>query len=396
MNDIDTRKGWIALCIIQCACMIDLAAIPLWVGTLMESYRFDARQAGALASLYIGSAVIGGLATAPLFSRMRSGRHIATAGLALAALCFFGLTRVTGFVEMAVLHALAGLSVGPALAVTEGTIGRSARPHRLFALTAVCLSLTAAGFLAIMPGFLRDLGGVLFFQVICAILVAGSVTAMLLFPSSGSAPALQASAAGSVPKVPASAWAGVAGLFFMSLVYSMTMSFVERVGDFRDYGVAFVTAVLSVMAFIKLFPAAIAGLLEHKVEPKTVLLTMPVIQALCCAAIFAVPVPAVYAIAACVFIGTLIFSHVFAFGLISRIDLSGKSVAASPSVMLAGSAVGPILGGTVITAFGYSFLAVVGAVVGFMAFAAFGRIDRAAGAALTPGFGARVEDASAH
>jgi predicted MFS family arabinose efflux permease len=396
MIDIDTRKGWTALCIIQCACMIDLAAIPLWVGTLMESYGFDARQAGALASLYIGSAVVGGLATAPLFSRMRSGRHIATIGLALAALCFFGLTRVTGFAEMAVLHALAGLSVGPALAVTEGTIGRSGRPHRLFALTAVCLSLTAAGFLAIMPGFLRDLGGVLFFQVICAILVAGSVMALLFFPACASAPELQESTDRKALKVPTSAWAGVAGLFFMSLVYSMTMSFVERVGDFREYGTTFVTAVLSAMAFIKLFPAAIAGLLEHELEPRSVLLKMPAVQAACCAAIFAVPEPAVYGVAACVFIGTLIFSHVFAFGLISRIDLSGKSVAASPSIMLAGSAIGPILGGTIITAFGYSFLALVGAVVGIMAIAAFSRIERAADAGASPHVGQRDEDAPAH
>lgn len=379
MKDIDRKRGWAALCIIQCACMIDLAAIPLWVGTLMESFGFAARQAGALASLYIASAVIGGLATAPFFSRMQSGRMIATIGLALAAICFLGLTQAAGFAEMAVLHALAGLSVGPALAVTEGTIGRSRNPHRLFALTAVSLSLTAAGFLAIMPGFIRDMGGVFFFQVICAILVLGSITALLLFPASTSAPALQTTSVAPRLKVPESAWAGVAGLFFMSLVYSMTMSFVERVGDFRDYGPAFITTVISVMAFIKLFPAAIAGLLEHKVKPKTVLMAMPVIQAMCCAAIFAIPSPAIYAVAACAFIGTLIFSHVFAFGLISRIDLSGRSVAASPSVMLAGSAVGPILGGTVISAAGYAAVGLIGPIVGVLALIAFSRIDQDAG-----------------
>lgn len=390
MNDIDTKPGWAALCIIQCACMIDLAAIPLWVGTLMESFGFDARQAGTLASLYIASAVVGGLATAPLFSRMRSGRIIATVGLALAAACFFGLTQASGFTEMAVLHALAGLSVGPALAVTEGTIGRSGNPHRLFALTAVSLSLTAAGFLAIMPSFIRDMGGVLFFQVICAILALGSVTALLLFPASAKAPALEGKPDAATLKVPASAWAGVAGLFFMSLVYSMTMSFVERVGDFRDYGPAFITTVISVMAFIKLFPAAIAGLLEHKIKPKTVLLAMPVVQAICCAAIFAVPSPAVYAVAACAFIGTLIFSHVFAFGLISRIDLSGRSVAASPSVMLAGSAVGPILGGTVISAAGYAAVGLIGPIVGVLALIAFRRIDQDAGA--PAGFGSAAQE----
>jgi predicted MFS family arabinose efflux permease len=379
MKDVDTKQGWTALSIIQCACMIDLAAIPLWVGTLMESFSFDARQAGALVSLYIAAAVVGGLATAPLFSRMRSGRIIATVGLALAAICFFGLTQASGFAEMAVLHALAGLSVGPALAVTEGTIGRSSNPHRLFALTAVSLSLTAAGFLAIMPSFIRDMGGIFFFQVICAILALGSLTALLLFPGSGSAPAPRDKSDTAKLKVPASAWAGVAGLFFMSLIYSMTMSFVERVGDFREYAPAFITTVISVMAFIKLFPAAIAGVLEHKIKPKTVLLAMPVVQATCCMAIFAVPSPVVYAVAACAFIGTLIFSHVFAFGLISRIDLSGRSVAASPSVMLAGSAVGPILGGTVISAAGYSAVGFIGPIVGVLALIAFRQIDQGAG-----------------
>lgn len=379
MSKVDTRLGWGVLCIIQCATMIDLAAVPLWVGTLMGEYKFDPRQAGALVSLYIAGGVLSGLAVAPRFSRLESGRVIALVGLGLAALCFYGLSIASGFTEMAVLHALAGLSVGPALAVTEGTIGRSRNPHRLFALTAVALSLTAAGFLGIMPRFVAGQGGALFFQVICAILALGSVTAALLFPASDSGAARMARAKAPSAVVPVAAWSGVAGLFFMSVVYSMTMSFVERVGDARDYGAAFVTTVLSVMAFIKLFPAALAGILEHRLQGRLVLMAMPVLQAVCSAVIFGIPVAEIYAVAACVFIGTLIFTHVFAFGLIARLDPSGRAVAVSPSAMMAGSAIGPILGGSVIKAAGYGTLAFAAPIIGILAFMAFIRIRQAEG-----------------
>lgn len=378
-HGIDTRAGWAVLCIVQCAAMIDLAAAPLWVGTLMKGFTLDARQAGALVSLYIGASVLAGLLISSQFNRLRSPGTVAAVGLAVAAFCFASVDGDAGFLSMAVMHVLAGLGAGPAVSVIEGTIGRSRQPHRLFALTAVALSVTAAAFLAILPWFMRAYGSGLFFAVIACILGTGAVCSVLFFPV-GRPGAVEAEgvllAGGKGNERPAltnQARLVLAGLFFMSANHSMALSFVERVGDARGYGAALVTAVLSAMAFIKLFPAAIAGALEHRLPVWRVLVALPVVQAAFCALLYGSPLFATYALAACGVIGALVFTHVFAFGLLAKIDPSSRAIAMSPAIMMAGSACGPVLGGSLIKAFDYSALAVAGVMIGALAVSCFAR-----------------------
>ena len=53
-----TRTGKsAALVVAHVAGMIDLVALPVWVGTLMQHFQFDAQQAGALVTLYLLFAV---------------------------------------------------------------------------------------------------------------------------------------------------------------------------------------------------------------------------------------------------------------------------------------------------------------------------------------------------
>ena len=47
---IESRRGRAALMVAHCAGMVDLVALPVWVGTLIAHYRFDPQQSGLLAS----------------------------------------------------------------------------------------------------------------------------------------------------------------------------------------------------------------------------------------------------------------------------------------------------------------------------------------------------------
>jgi hypothetical protein len=49
----------------------------------------------------------------------------------------------------------------------------------------------------------------------------------------------------------------------------------------------------------------------------------------------------------------MIFTHTFAFGLLSRLEGTGRALAATPAMLMVGSAVGPLLGGTLVKFFGY-------------------------------------------
>ncbi|MFK7842913.1 MAG: MFS transporter [Sphingorhabdus sp.] len=376
MVHIDSFRGRAALTIAQGCAVIEIGALPLWMGSLIGHYGFDPQEAGSMVSLYMAGAVLSGFVVAPLFGRLSSGRAIVTIGLAFAAVVFFTLAGSSSYTEMALLHLVGGLSIGPALAVSVGTVGRSSNPHQLFAITAVASSLTAAIFLGIMPRLVDAHGGQLVFQAIAAIFAFGSAIALLSFPQ---APLLQSEKLSTEPdqrqnKIPRKVWFGFTGVFCLSVIFSMTMSFVERVGMDRGYGLVAVSLVLTIMAIAKMFPAAIAGLLQKRLTVRTALFASPVVQALASGSIFAVPVFAVYAIAAPIFIMPMLFAQVFAFGLISKLEPSGRASALIPSISMLGAVVGPTLGGTIVIAAGYSGLATVSFILAAFALFFFARL----------------------
>jgi MFS family permease len=150
MTKTDSWPGRIALMVAHCAGMVDLVALPIWINTLIAHYKFDPQQAGGLATLFLVGAVASSLFLAPRFDRIR-GRTASALGFGAAALAFFCVSQTTDYAIMAALHTLAGLTTGCALTFTHGTIGRSANPHRLFAIVGVALGVFAIAFLGATP-----------------------------------------------------------------------------------------------------------------------------------------------------------------------------------------------------------------------------------------------------
>ncbi len=378
MISTESVRGRIGLMVAQVAGTIELAAMPLWVGMLMQAYGMDPQQAGSLVTLYVAGAVIGGFLAARAFGRMRPGRPIAAVGALVGAVVFLGVYQSEGYATLAVLHLVGGFFVGPVIAVTAGTVARSANPHRLFAIVNVVFSLFAAMFLGVMPPVVARLGGEVLFLAIAGVLVLGAVGSMLAFPDSSPPAAKPGESLKVRTPIPSTVWGGMIGLCVMACMYAMTLSFFERVGMSRGYGAALVGTVLTITAVVKLFPAAIAGLLEKHLPARGVMLVMPVVQAVTIALIFAVPNFWVYAVAGPLFIGTLIFTHIFAFGLLSRLEPTGRAMAAEPALMLVGAGLGPLIGGTLVKFYGFPSLAAAAAVLATLAILCFVRVPREA------------------
>jgi MFS family permease len=88
----ESWRGRVALMIGHCAGMIDLVAIPVWVGALIGRYGFSPQQAGGLATLFLLGAVASSLVFAPHFNRidarlMAVGRRGLPGRLAVVRLC---------------------------------------------------------------------------------------------------------------------------------------------------------------------------------------------------------------------------------------------------------------------------------------------------------------------
>lgn len=356
-NQTERWPARLALMLAHCAGMLDLVALPVWVGTLISSYHLDPQQAGGLATLFLVGAVFSSLAVAPRLHRL-PGRLPVALGFGLAPLAFAGASQTADYAAMAVLHALAGVSSAAALSCTHGTIARSANPHRLFALVGIALGVFAVLFFAAVPPLLASLGGALLFKVFAAVMAVACVATGLAYPRAAALMTGQGVAApGPRVALGRAVWLGALGVSCMAVVQAMMFSFLERIGMDRGFGLQAVNAVLVALGLVNLLPAGLAALLQRRWPAERVVLCGPLAQAVLVLVITQSQQFAPYAAAASVFAAVMIFTHTFAFGLLARLDPSGRALAATPAMMMAGAALGPVLGGTLVKWAGYESLA---------------------------------------
>ncbi|MGC2774749.1 MAG: MFS transporter [Bradyrhizobium sp.] len=374
----ETWSGRIPLMVAHCAGMVDLVALPVWVGALVERYKFSPQQAGALATLFLIGAVLSSLFFAPRFNRINP-RLAAVAGFGLAAIVFLGASRTFDFTQLCVLHCLAGAAAACGLSFTHGTIARSVNPHRLFAIVGMALGVFAIAFLGITPNLVAAFGGPALFVVFAAVMALAALVGAVAFPS-GSAQR-EVDLVGEVSHLGRAVWFGIAGISCMALTQAMLFSFIERIGIDRGFGTEAVTGVLIALGFVNLLPAPLAALLEKRLPARTVLLAGPLCQSLIAVTITFGSAFATYAVPTAMFAAVMIFTHTFAFGLLSRLDPTARALAGTPAMLMIGAAIGPILGGTLVQLFGYPALGLGAIVISVVAVVMFSRVFAARGTA---------------
>lgn len=372
----DTIRGRTALAVAQCAGMVDLVALPVWVGTLVQHYKFDPQQAGLLVTLFLAGAVLSSIIIAPLFHRLRSGRVIAVVAFAVASLIFVMLSQTSDFAAMAALHGVGGMAIGSALSVKDGTIARSSNPHRLFALCGAALGAFALVFLGAVPPLLAQFGGPLLFQIFGGIMLVGAVTSLLAFPALDAVETAQPSNSHAVGSSRRMLWAGIIGLCCMSIVQAMAFSFLERAGIDNGFGVEKVSAILVAVGVVNLFPTALAALLQKRLTAKSAMMAGAILQAILVFTVFNAPTFWPYAFTGTTFAAVMLFTHVFGFGLLARMETTGRVLAATPAIMMSGAAIGPLLGGTLVKFANYPALGGAAILIGAVALICFAQLPR--------------------
>jgi predicted MFS family arabinose efflux permease len=370
----ETWRGRGILMLCHFTGMVDLVALPVWVGALVQHYGFSLEQAGVTVTAFLAGAVAASLFTAPRFGRLPRTACVA-GGYAIAAVAFAGAAFTADFGTLALLHLVAGLAAGTALSVTHGTIGRSANPHRLFALAGTALGIGAVVFYGAVPPAIAAHGGATLFKVLAG-LMAVTALAALLFPRHTSAGHEHVAHA----PLSRAAWCAIFGVTAMALNQALTFSMLDRIGSMRGFGQEAVNQLLVVVGLVNLLPAAIAGFLDKRLNPVRVALVAAPLQATLAVTVSLAAGYPQYALAASVYPAVLIFMHTFLFGLIARLDPSGRALASTPAMMMTGSAIGPALAGTVATHAGFGGLAALAVAVGACATLCFALVARQAGA----------------
>jgi len=131
------------------------------------------------------------------------------------------------------------------------------------------------------------------------------------------------------------------------------------------------SGVLIALGLINLVPAPLAAWLERRWRVRTVLMVGPVLQAGLAFVLTNSPWVQGYVAAALSFSAVMIFTHTFAFGWLARLEPTGRLVAATPAMLMTGSAIGPFLGGALVGGLGYGALGVAALVLGALGAALF-------------------------
>jgi predicted MFS family arabinose efflux permease len=369
-NPINSRQGKTVLILAFVIGMVDMVALPIWVGTLMQNYGYSPAQAGLTVTLFLLGVVIASTFLSPKFNKVPR-RVLTTLGFGLASVTFYVISTqsmsVEQFALIAALHGIGGVGVGTALSFTHGSIGRSANPHRLWAFSNIALGVFAVVFMGGMPPLIAAKGASVLFSVFAGLMLLGCTVAALAFPQDKGVQDSGFSANQAKTAIPKGAWFLIAAVICLVLNQAMIFSFVERIGAAHGFKSEEVTKVLIAVGLVALLPGALAAFLQTRWSPIAVGIAGPIGQAVLALTMTLSISFTPYAVAAPLYIFIVIFTHTFLFGLLAKLDTSGRLVAATPAMMMIGSCIGPALGGSVVQAFGYTGLGYAACVVASIA-----------------------------
>lgn len=368
MASLNSRGATGALVTGHMAGMIDMPALPVWVGTLIAGYGFAPAQAGGLATLFLGGVVLSSVLLARFFHRM-PGRWVAPFGFGGAAAVFFVMARLTSFADLAAGHLAAGFLTGMAVSVVHGTMARTASPHRVFAMGGMALGVMAILLFAVGPVLIAARGPGMLFLILGGIMAVGALVGLACFPTV----AAESATLVKPPRFDRPVWFAITGIVCMALTQAMIFSFVERVGADHGFPPAMVQRALIVSGFVSATPALLAALLEHRLRPLTVAMVGAALQGVVACTITWSAGDAPYFLGVAVFSFIMLFSHTFIFGHLARIEPTGRANAATPAMIMAGSATGPLIGGLLIQTNGYPALGLAAAAFAALAILAFSR-----------------------
>ncbi|MGV1988214.1 MFS transporter [Agrobacterium sp. 22-221-1] len=373
MFSTKSYSATVALVFGHIAGMIDLAALPVWVGTLSAGFGFGNTQAGGLVTAFLFGVVLASLVVARVFHKV-PGHVLAPVGYGASAICLFAMSQLPPtFGSFLVAHALAGMATGTALSTTHGTMGRTANPLRMFALGSAGFGVFALVFLGTAPAVVASSGPAMFFVILAAIMGAVALVTLAFFPRQQAETDTHDHVTG---RIPAIVWLVTFGVMLMNFVQALTFSYVERIGVVRGYGEDAVQMILLSIGVVNMFPALVAAVLQERLAPLKVGIAGAILQALLSVLITGSSDFLLYALPSLFFAAVMIFTHTFLFGFLAQADPSSRAAAATPAMTMSGSAIAPLLGGVLSDVIGYHAIGLTAVMVACVTVTLFARANQ--------------------
>lgn len=318
--------------------------VPIWLHPTLERFDISVVQGGLLASLELGCIALAAIVTAACPSSGKVfGRLMSALVISLVANVVVATTGQLAIFVGAL--ALLGLSYGVLLAETTRSAARSDNSQRLFFLQQFGLISFAVIFFTSSPKAVAVIGA-------GAPFMYGVVLAAISLPLARLLP---------MPEITVGATTSLASHHRMALgmtFLAVVIAFLIQNAIFANIALAAAGANISFEALGNILAAgAIANILAPVAGIRVGLKwgrTLPIVVGYCGLALSVLLLTsqrgvAVFTIGAIGLNLFLLFLYPYLKGLMARLDPSGRGAAAGPAFLMIGSAIGPALGGMIIS-----------------------------------------------
>lgn len=344
----------VALCIANAGAFAAPYTTPLIIGALIGHFGISEARAGSLITAELVVMGVVALLSASLLAN-RSRRIFTIGGALLLLAGSVGAALAHAFESLYIWRVVAGVGAGMLLAGVNAVIASSVTPERNYGLVTL-VACVITGFLTlVMPGSLEELGPNGYYSVLVGLMCA--VTVLVLFIPDAMGKQVQSSSTGTARANSRHGWLLVAGIFFLGSAMMAYYAFIERLGVRLQVLPENIGMILTAMMAGSAAGAGLAASLGNRygiVKP-LLLVTLVHLLTVVCAVLTSYPWLYTCAVIAQGFCYMFIFPFLLA--LAGKLDVHGRWAAAASGASFLGFGVGPMVGGWLITQFGYEAIA---------------------------------------
>jgi len=380
---IGIRYIVVAVAAAQTAGFAGWTGSPIIVGALIDELGMTAAAAGVMVTAELAALAVATWLSAGLLARRSrkviglTGAGVALAGHALSVLA-------PGFTALLAARLVAGLGEGVALAAGNAVAAGSRHPHQVFARVTAVVVLGIALQLFALPYVTTPFGPAGGYAALAALTLIVSPAFIWLAPPPERSNVYDDHR---LPH-PALGLLGVVSIALIAIGQGAVWTFTERIAAAAGISAEGAGRVLGGGTLLGIAGASLAIWLGTR-QGRTAPITLGTCVGIAAILILVnVPTTGAFTGAAVVWIFVYWFSQPYFFGALAALDNRGRWAASGGGTQIAGTAIGPAVGGLLVSTASYTALGGLAAVIGLLGLAAIFPVvrfaDRHASAAVPP------------
>jgi len=337
--------------------MLSLLVLPFLIGATMTSMGLDESEAGILGSIELLGVMLASILVAPHIDKLPR-RTLAMSGAAIAVLGNLFSMVAMPYELLLLVRALTGFGCGLALAAGNATVANAANPEKL----AAHMSLFFVVLMVVMMNVFSRVGSYWGYQgcyAALAITIALVSLLMIKLPQKAGASELNSAVSTNNSKNIFS-MVGIlmlVAMFAFQMRDTMAWAFVERIGAGLGYSTQEVGDLLSLQAMLGILGPIIATVIGSRFGLKVPVIVAVITSGLITVLIlFSTQSQHLYLFSVSLISITYFYALSYLTALAAELDAKGRIVAASGGLLIAGSAVAPVLSGYLIVEGGYELM----------------------------------------